>query len=65
MRRIRVSFNERPFHESHNTIFEELQNRAPHPLPDYNKPLAGKEMLVLQTLLTPALSFKERGNSFP
>jgi very-short-patch-repair endonuclease len=26
-----------------NTIFNELQARAPHPLPDYTKPMAAKE----------------------
>ena len=45
-----------------DTIFEELQTRAPHPLPEYTKPVKPEKRRVsLTTVLTPALSSKERG----
>ena len=47
------------------TIFKELQSRAPHPLPDLHAAYKAENKLVLTTVLTPALSSKERGNHPP
>jgi len=47
-----------------DAIFNELQTRAPHPLPEYTKPKpAGANGKISgTTILTPAFSSEERGN---
>jgi hypothetical protein len=47
-----------------DTIFNELQSRASHPLPEYTRPMK-PEKKSKKTVLTPALSSEERENRSP